>query len=249
MLNTVICDDETPALELLTEMLEDTGEVRIAAACQSVSQALTRVAQGGIDLLVLDIEMPGLTGVEAARSISVEPKPLLVFATAHPEYAADAFGIDAIDYLLKPFDVARVRHAVDKARRLHSLIRQAGEHGDGAGEALSPVADANTLRLQDGARHHVVPLAEIIWIEAAGDYSLIHRTNADLAVRRKISSLENDLPTDRFRRIHRSAIIALDHIREVRRLAKGEAEFRLSSGGLVRSSRGYKDAVASLLTG
>lgn len=248
MLKTIVCDDEEPALDLISAMLAETGKIELVSACRSVRQALDLVDQGGIDLLVLDIEMPELTGVEAVRQIRAEPKPLLIFATAHPEYAADAFGIDAIDYLLKPIEPARVRHAVEKACRLHRLIQStAGPDYDPPLIGNRQTANSDGLRLQDGNRFYVIPHDSILWIEAAGDYSLIHSAGSEIAVRHTISSIESALPAARFCRVHRSAIVAIEQIREVRKLIKGEAEILLSDGSSVKSSRSYKDAVARLV--
>ena len=124
MLKTIVCDDEAPAVELMEGMLRDTGQVAIEGTYLSVREAIDRINQGGIDLAVLDIEMPELSGVEASTQITADPKPLIVFATAHPEYAVEAFGIDAIDYILKPFDQVRVEKAVEKAARMHRLIAE-----------------------------------------------------------------------------------------------------------------------------
>jgi two-component system, LytTR family, response regulator len=250
MLKTVVCDDERPALELAVAMLEETGEVEIAAACQCINEALEIINRGGIDLAVFDIDMPQISGVDAARAISVDPKPLLVFATAHAEYAVDAFDIDAIDYILKPIEQARVRHAVEKAVRLHRTIGHASD-----GDAISAPAPgtgsapAHALQLRDGNRFYVVPLADIVWIEAGGDYSLIHTADSEIVVRRTLSSLAASLPPDRFLRVHRSYIIGRAHVREVRRLPKGEAEIHLVTDVTLRSGRSYREAVAGLIAG
>ena len=248
MLKAVVCDDETPALDLMAEMLEATGKIDVVAACQSVNEALAIINRGGIDLVVLDVEMPERTGVEAAGAITVEPKPLLIFATAHAEYAVDAFGIDAIDYILKPVEQSRVRQAVDKAERLQRLISTATQ-GDtvAASEPEGLERDRDLLQLRDGGRFYVVPMNDIVWVEAGGDYSLIHTATSEIVIRRTLSSLEHALPGDRFLRVHRSGIVGLVHIREVRRLPKGEAEIRLTGDVTVRSSRSYRDAISSLI--
>lgn len=248
MLKAIVCDDERPALDLAVSMFRETGEIEIVADCQSVSEALELINRGGIDLAVFDIEMPGLTGVGAARAISVDPKPLLIFATAHAEYAVDAFDIDAIDYILKPIERSRVQQAVDKAVRLHKIIGHASDGG--AISAPAPRMDGasrDVLQLRDGNRFYVVPLGDIVWIEAGGDYSLIHTCEGEIVVRRTLSSLENSLPAEGFLRVHRSYIVARGHVREVRRLAKGEAEIHLSSDVTVRSSRTYREAVSGLV--
>jgi two-component system LytT family response regulator len=248
MLKTLICDDELPALELLAEMLADTMAVDIVASCLSVAEAMRRINEGGIDLAFLDVEMPDMTGVEAARMILVEPKPLLIFATAHPEYAVDAFGIDAIDYILKPFDPARVHRSVEKAVRLRRTIVAGVGNTQPAAEEESRADKSNMLKIRDAARFYMIPLDDIVWIEAAGDYSLIHRSDSQIAIRRTITSLEGELPEARFRRIHRSCIISIEHIEEIRRLSKGEASIMLRGAVIVKASRSYRDVVEQLIS-
>lgn len=237
-LKTVVCDDELPALELMTELLQETGEVTIAASCQSVDEALAVIEAGGIDLAVFDIEMPGKNGVEAFGDLTVEPKPLLIFATAHPDYALEAFAVDAIDYLLKPVDHNRVRKAVEKAMRLRTAIVSAEK------EATSDVAtQPGTLTVRDVGHTYLVPHDQVIWIEAAGDYSLVHASGRQYAMRTTLRSLEQELPSDRFLRVHRSAIIGVQHVQEVRPLPKGEALVILTGGPEVKVSRSHRDAV------
>ncbi|WOI52662.1 LytTR family DNA-binding domain-containing protein [Parvularcula sp. LCG005] len=249
MLKTVICDDELPALKLLASLLEDTGMVEIVAACQSVEEALSVVNGSGIDLLIMDIEMPELSGVAATRQITVTPKPLLIFATAHAEYALDAFSVDAIDYLLKPINQTMVTRAVQKAARLCSVIAVA--ETSASDEKLAEPAPADTsrtLKIRDGGFVYFISYDDIYWIEAAGDYSLVHTTDREYAIRKTLREFEEELPLDRFVRVHRSAIISSSQVREVKLLTKGEATIVLASGHSVKSSRSYRDAVKALTT-
>lgn len=247
MMRTLVCDDELPALELLTEILKDSAAVNVVAAHLSVTEAVARINEGGIDLAFFDVEMPGLSGVEAARLIAVEPRPLLVFATAHPEYAVDAFGIDAIDYVLKPFDPARIRRSVEKAVRLNRIIVESVPPTLSSIEDEDRSDDSDTLKIRDAGRYYVIPHDDIVWIEAAGDYSLIHRNQGEVAIRRAISSLEIELPQAKFRRVHRSCIISVSHIEEIRRLSKGEANIVLRGDIVVKASRSFRDVVDELI--
>lgn len=246
MLRTIVCDDERPALELMSELLIETGHVEIVAACQTPLEAIASINAGGVDLAVMDVEMPGMSGVDAFGQITISPKPLLLFATAHPEYAVEAFGIDAIDYILKPFDRLRVQKAVERALRFHRLIVESESEGEAEHASGREAGLETALRIRDGGRIFVIPHAEVIWIEAAGDYSLIHSIGRESVIRKTISSLESELPADRFVRVHRSAIICRDHVREVRLLTKGEAILRLTGDVTVRSSRSFKAAVTGL---
>ena len=246
MLKTLICDDEQPALELLADMLGHIETVDLVGTYQSAEDAVLAINAGGIDLAFFDVEMPELSGVDAVAQITVEPKPLLIFATAHPEYAVDAFGIDAIDFVLKPFDESRIEKSVQKAVRMLMLIHSASE----AANQLDPKPESDdvsdVLKVVDGGSVYFVTLKDIIWIEAAGDYSVIHRRDKELAVRRAISSLEAELDAESFIRIHRSHIVSKEHVSSIRRMAKGDAEIELSNGVTVRSSRSYSEKVEQL---
>ncbi|MEM5518151.1 LytTR family DNA-binding domain-containing protein [Henriciella sp. AS95] len=246
MLKTIVCDDEQPALELMESMLGEIDSVEIVGAYLSVRKAIERINAGGVDLAFLDIEMPDLSGMEATEAITADPKPLIVFATAHPEYAVEAFGIDAIDYILKPIDPHRVGKAVEKAERLRRLIavNEAGENG--AIEAAE-IDEPAMLRIKDAGRYYFIPREDVVWIEAAGDYSLLHTSEKEAAVRRAIKLLEDELPGDQFVRVHRSAIISRSHIREIRMLQKGEAQILLTGDVKVRTSRSYKDVIQALI--
>ncbi len=243
MLKTVVCDDEAPALELTCALLQRTGQVDIVLASQSIHDVVDRVNEGGVDLLVLDIEMPGLSGVSAFEQVAVQPKPLLIFVTAHPEYAVDAFGVDAIDYILKPLDPGRVLKSVERAQRMRALIRAAEDESGGASIA-SDLGD--TIKIRDSGNVYFVRYEDVRWIEAAGDYSLIHTEGRDYAMRATIRSLESQLPKNQFVRVHRSAIIAQKYVESVRLLAKGEALIMLTGGASVKASRSYRDVVRAL---
>ncbi len=246
MLKTVICDDEVPALSLMSDLLAETGEIEIAAACQSVHDALDVINRGGIDLVIFDIEMPEIGGVMAYESITATPRPLVIFATAHPEYAVEAFGIDAIDYIMKPLEFGRVAKAVKKAARLRRLVLDR-ERGAPIAASESPPADASgVLKIKDAGRFYFIPYKDIIWIEAAGDYSILHAADREITARLAIKILELELPAGLFVRVHRSAIVAKTQISEIKYLPKGEAQILLSNGASVRTSRSYKEAVQSL---
>ena len=246
MLNTVVCDDELPALELLTGLLTETGLVSIVGACRSTRDALKIINHGGVDLVVFDIEMPELSGVDAYNQITIAPRPLVIFATAHPEYAVEAFGVEAIDYILKPLTLERVTKAVEKAARLDSLIRARESGALVQAPSTAPEDGASVLKVKDAGKLYFVPHSDIIWIEAAGDYSLLHMKTREITIRAPIKSLEADLPEVSFVRVHRSAIVSTAYIREIVLLPKGEAQICLANGKKVRTSRSYRDVVHNL---
>lgn len=246
MLKTVLCDDEPPALELMASLLGETGEVDLVACCLSIRAALDVINKGGIDLIVFDMEMPELSGVAAYSEIEIEPRPLVIFATAHPEYAVDAFGVDAIDYILKPLEFTRVKRAIDKAVRLRRLVLERAAGAPLAAPIAPPEDLSGVLKIKDAGRFYFIPHSDIIWIEAAGDYSILHMGDREVTIRVTVKMLEAELPTPLFARVHRSAIVAKNRIREIDFLPKGEAQLTMSSGAAVRTSRSYRDVVQKL---
>jgi two-component system LytT family response regulator len=249
ILNTIICDDEGLARKLIVGMLAGIAEIKIVGEYSDAADALKAIEAGGIDLVFMDVEMPKMSGVDAASRIQIDPKPLIIFTTAHPEYAVDAFGIDAIDYVMKPFNRARLRKAITKAMRLNRLIQdQSVITGTEDGPSETRAVD-NRINLQDGAMSHFFEISEIVWIEAAGDYSVIHKTGGEVVLRRTLSSLIETLPQTHFARVHRSSIVALGHIQHIQRRAKGEAELTLDNGTQIRASRSYRDTISQIQNG
>lgn len=248
MLRTLLCDDERPALDLLSGLLNEVDGVDVVAVCQSAREALALLDLGQIDLAFFDVEMPELSGVEAVRALNIEPRPLIIFATAHPDYAIDAFGIDAIDYILKPFSRERVSKAIVKAQRLHRLIEETRTSLFRGEDSPSQVPTHDVLRVYDAGRLFVIPHDDVVWIEAAGDYSLIHWRGQETAIRRTLTSLARELPEARFKRIHRSSIVSVRRIREIKRLAKGEAEIKLDGDIVLRASRTYSQVIDELIS-
>ena len=238
-LTTLLVDDEPLALDLLDAMLADHPVIELAGRCASGAAALERLADAPVDLVFLDVEMPGLSGIETARAM--DPKPMIVFATAHAEFAVDAFAADAVDYVLKPFEQERVLAAVEKAA-LQRAFRLPGR-------ALTVTRPRETLPVRDGRRTNLVPVREILWAEAAGDYALLHAEGVTHTARVTLRDLEGELEAAGFLRVHRSAIVREAAVSAVSPLPKGEAMLTLADGTQVKASRSYRAAIVRLAAG
>ena len=239
-LRTLIADDEPLALDLLDVLLRDHPLIEIVARCASGQAVLDRLADTTLDLLVLDIEMPGVTGIEVARRADL---PMVIFATAHADFAVDAFEADAVDYVLKPLDAERLRAAVEKAS-VQRPFRLAG-----VGRALVPATPRETLPVKEGGRTVLVPITEIVWAEGAGDYALLHTKAQVHTARVTLRDLERELERAGFLRVHRSAIVRVSCVRAVTALPKGEAMLVLEGGAEVKASRTYRAAIQRLIGG
>ena len=189
--------------------------------------------------MFLDVQMPGCDGLEALAQIDPANRPAVVFATAYEQYALRAFDLHAVDYLLKPFDDARLMAALDRAmqrlgstadgQRLQQLLEHAAEERPSERFVCK---HAGRLRMVDGA--------EVEWIEARGNYVHLHHPDGPFLLRRTISSLAKTLPAQRFQRVHRSAIVALSEVQELEKRPGGDHELLLRSGARVPLGRSYR---------
>ena len=201
MITAIAIDDEAPALKVIENFCSRTEGIRLDRSFLRPDQALHYLQRNTVDLLFLDIRMPSQSGLELYKTL--DPGPLVIFTTAHSEYAVEGFNLNAIDYLLKPFTLERFQQAVNKAGQFLSY-RQSPEQG----ETLLIKADYSLIRIRTG---------DILFVEAADDYLKIHQDNKPpLIVRMTMKSLVSLLPPGDFIRTHRSYIVALRRIENVR---------------------------------
>jgi DNA-binding LytR/AlgR family response regulator len=201
VIRALLVDDEAPARSELRYLLATHPEVEVVGEAASASEALKLAAAVPYDVVFIDIEMPGLSGLDAGRLVHGRPGvPQLVFVTAHEQYAIEAFAVEALDYLLKPVDPERLAQVV---RRLVSLQAPAG-----AVEKIPVVSGGETVLLD---------WEELHYARADGDYSRVHTYDRSYLCTRSLRALEEALPADRFVRIHRSYLVNLDKVAAVRR--------------------------------
>jgi len=226
-LRVVVADDEPLARESITSLLERDEEVQLSGSCADGVSAVSAVGASRPDILFLDIQMPGMNGFEVLEELlattSPHELPVVVMVTAYDQHALRAFEYHAVDYLLKPFTDERFFAALEHAKQL-VRTREDAEVKDKLKALLaqlrfeSPAAATSLERFVvkiDGAATFL-EYPEIIWFEAANHYVLIHTVGKQLLCRDAMSSLERRLPQERFFRLHRSAIVNLEHVRELR---------------------------------
>lgn len=195
----IIVDDEPLARELVHGYVDKLAGWEVKAACRSVADAYEVLYQNDVDLIFLDINMPQVSGIEFLRTL--RNPPLIVFTTAYAEYAATAFDLKAVDYLVKPITEERFREAIAKVERLLT-----------GNDTRSPVHQADHVFLKQDSRLVKVPFDAILFVEALKDFSKVHTGEKPLLVSMHLKLLEDQLPADRFLRVHRSYIIALNAI-------------------------------------
>ncbi len=250
-IRVLIVDDEQIAREGLRTLLASEPDVEIVGECRNGREAIKAIHEKEPDLVLLDVQMPQLSGFDVIERVGVERMPAVVFVTAYDQYALRAFEINALDYLLKPFDEERFRRTLDRARRFFER-----EGLQDLRQRLSVLLEALDERKQKRAQRLVVKSAgriffvnvdEIDWIEAAGNYVALHVGRESHLLRETMNAMEGKLGTDSFVRIRRSAIVNVARIKELRPLFKGEYQIILRDGTRLTSSRRYRDQVNSLL--
>ncbi len=252
-MRVLLVDDESLALDRLRTFFGDIEGVEVVGQAQDGDAALEQIRALRPDLVILDVQMPGKTGLRAAAEMDVEPRPELVFVTAHEHYAPDAFEVDAADYLLKPVRFDRLRQAVDRARRRRTLREDAARAGalQQQVEALratgqAPALDDNGFWVPERDGQRRVPLETIDWIEAARDYVLLHTDVRSHLLRTTMAALEKKLAGSALLRVHRSAFVRPDKVMEVKR-ANRSLTLVLADGANVQVGPNYVNAVRSVL--
>ena len=251
-MRVLLVDDEALALDRLRTFFADIEGVEVVGQARDGDEALEQIKRLTPDLVILDIQMPG-TGLRAAADIAVEPRPEIVFVTAHEHYAPDAFEVDAAYYLLKPVRFDRLRQAVERARRRRRLREQAERAGKleeevsalrGGSPAAAREDDGFWVPERDGQRR--VPIEAIDWIEAARDYVLLHTNVRSHLLRATMSALEEQLAGSPLVRVHRSAFVRPDRVVEVKR-ANRSLTLVLSDGANVQVGPNYVDTLKETL--
>jgi two-component system LytT family response regulator len=255
-IRTLIVDDEELARRGLRTLLGREADVEVVAECRNGREAIAAITRSEPDLVFLDIQMPGKTGFEVLAEVDEARCPYVIFVTAFDRFALQAFDVNALDYLLKPVNEARFRAALARARAALSgprdealvgrFLRMAAELRQ-PGAATLPVATIDRLPVKANGRIMVVRVAEIDWIEADHDYVLLHVGEKSWMLRETIASIELRLSLSGFARIHRSALVNVDRVRELRPRSKGEFDVVLRDGRQLKMTRNYRAAVERLV--
>ena len=268
-LKTIIVDDEPLARKLLRALLTEIPEIELIAECKNGPEAVQATMKLAPDLLLLDIQMPGVSGFDVIKELQADVVPLVIFCTAYQRYALDAFDLHAVDYLLKPIDEERLQLAVARTMERfqeasdsnenksplvgaideiaknaagRSSIRQSDQLSD---EALT--ADRKIV-IKDNESTVLVSIDDIDWVDAAGDYMCLHVKGETLILRSTLKNLVAKLDPDTFARIHRSTVVNLNRIVKATPLHKGEFILDLDCDEQLKVSRNYRQAIKLFLT-
>jgi len=223
--------------------LEGEPDVDIVGECGDAAAALEHVQRLRPNLLLLDVQMPGLTGLALLERIPQAERPAVVFITAFEEFAVQAFAAQAIDYLLKPFEQARMAQALEKVR-IHLRLR---DRVEAPRSAPAETGCLTRIPIRSAGRTVFVSTDSIQWIETAGNYLVLHCGEQTHLLRETMNQLEGQLDPTRFIRIHRSTIVRVDAVKEIQPLPNGERMVILQGGARVTLSRSYRERVRPIL--
>jgi two-component system, LytTR family, response regulator len=251
MIRAIIVDDEELARRGIRKRLTRYSDIQVVAECANAREAAEAISRELPDLLFLDVQMPGRLGTELLSDLQLKRLPHVVFVTAHDHYAVKAFELHALDYLLKPIDDERFASALQRVREtIHN--RSSFELSRKVVNVLQTLhnigsSDTDRLVIRLGGRVVFARYTEIDWVEATGDYVTIHCGTKDWLMRETISAMEQQLKDRGFARIHRSAIVRLHAVSEMRSLDNGEYAVFLKNGVELRLSRTYREVLPQLL--
>ena len=258
-IRTLIVDDEKLAIQGLQLRLEPYSDVEVIGTCVNGREAIRAIKTEKPDLVFLDIQMPGFDGFSVVKGVMEIEPPLFVFVTAYEEHAIRAFEANAVNYLMKPVDEDKLADTLDRVRTRLAEKRSADEArklqnvlAEIAPDAIEnlPIEDENAGRyermidIKDRGQIFRVDVETIEHIEAAGDYMCIYTGDNSLILRETMKDLERRLDPRVFQRVHRSTIVNLDQVRQVKPHTNGECFLVLDSGAEVKVSRSYRDVVA-----
>jgi len=260
-IRTIIVDDEKLAIQGLQLRLEAFPAVEVIETCANGREAIRAIKTLKPDLVFLDIQMPGFDGFSVVKGVMEVEPPLFVFVTAYQEHAIRAFEANAVNYLMKPVDEAKLADTIERVKQRLADKRSA-EEAEKLKDVLAEVSpeslesidtgeeDTSTSRyeklinIKDKGQIFRVDVDSIERIEAAGDYMVIYTADNSLILRETMKDLERRVDPRSFQRVHRSAIVNLDQVRQVRPHTNGECFLVLESGAEVKVSRSYRDVVA-----
>lgn len=246
---TLVVDDESLARKRILRLLGNEPDMEVVGECTNGREAVSFLNRENADVMFLDVQMPEMDGFSVLREVGTRKVPAVVFVTAYDSYALQAFEVNALDYLLKPFDERRFHEAIDRVRDRLS------NHQNGIDERLAAIIDNMTpaknnrgrIAIKTGGKVMFVNLSDIDWVEAADNYACLHCGGTTHVLRETMNSLETKLDKSVFVRIHRSVIVNVDRISEMQPWFRGDYLVILKDGTKLKLSRTYRDVLSGIL--
>jgi two-component system LytT family response regulator len=266
MIRALVADDEPVARRRVARLLKEDAGVVVIAECSGGREAVDRIRSEMPDLVFLDIQMPDLDGVRVIEQVGVDRMPPVVFVTAYDEYAIRAFEVNAVDYLLKPYDAARFRQALDRARQrmsradapshtdelravVRSLLAESGARRTADAPASGTQFPLDRIGVRVDGSLRIVRTADVDWFETEGNYIRLHVGRTSHLIRTTAADLEAQLDPREFVRIHRRYLVNVERVVEVQPWFAGDAVVVLRDGTKLRLSRTHRERFQARLLG
>ena len=249
-ISVLIVDDEPLAREGVALHLENEKDFSVIAMCANGRDAINVIHQHKPDLAFLDVSMPGLSGFDVIDAVGIDRMPAVIFLTAHENFAVRAFDVCALDYLLKPIDVERLSIALEKTRdylRKKGLLENASQLQALLNGRVSLPAMEERIVVKSHGHMHFIPLDDILWVEANGDYVDVHTSTKTHLVRDTMHNMEQQLRLHGFQRVHRSSIVKITLITELVTTPAGDYYVILQTGDKLKLSRNYRELLLQKL--
>jgi len=262
MLKCLIIDDEELARKLLKTYADKIDYLEVVGLYENPVEALEVIKNKKIDLVFLDIQMPGMNGFEVVKALQSDVMPVIIFVTAYDQFAMDAFDVHAVDYVLKPLDRERIGRAVERANvricgsvesdikspligAIDSISQRLAEGKPATSDGEQQPADGikRKLLVRDSGVVKVIPFDDIDWVDAAGDYMCVHACGETHIIRITLGELMEKLDGDLFVRIHRSTIVNIERVVSITALPKGGSLLELGEGTTLKVSRNYRESI------
>jgi two-component system LytT family response regulator len=245
-LRLLIVEDEPLIREGIKNDLANMGSVKVAGECDCVAEAVETIRSTRFDIVLLDVQLPDGTGFDVIREIGPQQMPSVIFVTAYDKYAIEAFEVNAVDYLMKPFDESRLRESIERAQeritRPSEIVRKL--------EGLMGAHETRWLQrlvVRNGERFDLVPVGSIDWIESANNYTILHCHTKTHLFSSNLAALEKQLDPERFLRVQRGYMVNATRVVAVHSIAGGIYELELGDGKRIRTGRQYRDNIHGLL--
>lgn len=250
-IRTLIVDDEPAARARLTRLVSQDAEIELVGECRNGQEAVDAISKHKPDLVFLDVEMPQMNGFEVVTRVGKQHMPFVVFVTAHDQYALKAFDVNAVDYLLKPYDDDRFHASLGKAKKhidMRVNSKLTGKLLDLMREHMHSKSEyTEQFIIKEKGREWKVPVDEIIYLRAEGNYLHLQLKDKHHLYRMTMNAVETELDPARFLRIHRSYMVHTTHVRNHRYSGNNEFIFSMANGERIVSGRSYKEQIAKAL--
>ena len=250
-ISVLIADDEAPSRRRMKEFLSDIPDVEVVGECADGRDAVANIKEHAPDLVLLDIKMPGFSGLDVVAELGLQAAPAVIYVTAYDEFALRAFEVRALDYLLKPFGRERLRQAVERARsqiETSYLLEFTRRLKPVLDEVLVRGAYPNRLVVKSRESTFFIRVDEIDWVGTAANYLELHAGKETFMMRETMGQLEMMLDPSRFVRVHRSYLVNVDRVREMKPVFNKDQVLTLCDGTQVTVSRTYYDKLLAALS-